>query len=90
MLVPPLVRGAAVSKVDVAGSLINVQPVEEVERLAAGLCRHDLREPAARRHPEQPQVRVGDVQLAGPPVELQPQRAPAHALRHHQLLLRRA
>uniref|UniRef100_A0A0A8ZQ91 Uncharacterized protein n=1 Tax=Arundo donax TaxID=35708 RepID=A0A0A8ZQ91_ARUDO len=89
-VVAPTVCGAAVSEVDVAGPLVDVQPVQEVERHAAGLRGHDLRHPAARRHPEQPQVRVGDVQVAGLPVELQPQRAPAHALRHHQLLLRRA
>jgi hypothetical protein len=56
--IPPPVCGAAVGKVDVAGPLVNIQPVQEVERHTARLRRHDLREAAARRHPEQPQVRV--------------------------------
>jgi hypothetical protein len=88
--IPPPVCGAAVGKVDVAGPLVNVQPVQEVERHAARLRRHDLREAAARRHPEQPQVRVGDVKVTGLPVELQPQRPPAHVLGHHEFLLRSA
>jgi hypothetical protein len=88
--VPPLVRGAAVGEVDEAGLLVDLHGVDEVERRAAGLRGHRLRQAAAAPHAHQPQVRVAVVEVAGRAVDLQAQRPPARALRHHQPLLRRA
>ena len=70
----PRVRRAAVCEVDIAGDLVDVHPVGEAQRRAAGLRGEHGRFPTVRPDAHQPHVCVGDVEVAGVVVEPKAQR----------------
>ncbi|VFQ70807.1 unnamed protein product [Cuscuta campestris] len=68
---------AAVGEVHDSGSLVDVQTVREPERDSLHRVGEMLGEPASGPHPEEAEVGVGDVEIAGGAVELEAQRPAA-------------
>lgn len=80
---PPLKPCAGLGEVDGSGFVVDLDAVGEAERAAAPLPLRRHQRPGhevVRPDHSQPVVGVGDVQLAGLPVELEPQRAPTLVL----------
>jgi hypothetical protein len=74
--VPAWIRDAAISEVDVTGSLIDVDAVDKVEGNAIGSCGEHLGLSAVGPDLHEPLVGVGDVEVAGLVVEGEPSGRP--------------